>query len=556
MENIKQENRWYSCKHNLLVTVAGVLITSYIIILLTNSYYNLQEIKKEKTNNFITTHKNSKLFIESVLNEAKSDILNLAFSRELKVFFANKALGTSMKYGLKLSIPPIKELFSNLQKRRKIIRIPLFKNIVLLDKNINIITSIKTPTFKKDILKKALNSSHKNAKILILQKELVISVAYYFRNVYSGQLLAVINKKALEFILNNKTTNLHKWIIGPDNFIIGQQKIKLDQLPTQKIYTQSLNNEKYVFYKTRLNSDKFYFVLALPEKYIATNTLNNYILILGLLIVIIIAFITIVVLNTKTRILKEISDKLKQDIQEEIEKNIQKDEIITKQSKLAYMGEMISNIAHQWRQPLTVIGLMISDLEYAYENNELTKEKLIEIDKAAIKELSYLSKTIDDFSNFFSSTQKKNFDVTNAIKDTIYFAFRHEEGIKINLQAQEIYMVNGFENEFKQVVMNIINNAKDKAIEKKIKNPQINIEIKKNNNNLEIYFKDNAGGIKEQIIDKIFEPYFTTKFKSRGTGLGLYMAKMIIERNMNGNLSAYNQDGGAVFKITMDAKSN
>jgi len=224
MENIKQENKWYSCKHNLLITMAGILITSYIIILLTNSYYNLKEIRKEKINNFITTHKNSKLFIESVLNEAKSDILNLAFSREIKVFFANKALGTSMKYGLKLSIPPIKELFINLQKRRKVIHIPLFENIILLDKNAKVITSIQSPSFKKNILKKTLNASYKNGKILVFQKKLIISVAYYFKDMYFGQLLAVVNKKALEFILNNKKANLYKWIIGPNGFIIGKQK--------------------------------------------------------------------------------------------------------------------------------------------------------------------------------------------------------------------------------------------------------------------------------------------------------------------------------------------
>ncbi len=232
-----------------------------------------------------------------------------------------------------------------------------------------------------------------------------------------------------------------------------------------------------------------------------------------------------------------------------------KDALIFQQSKLAAIGEMIGNIAHQWRQPLNSIGVTMMKLEFNSENDKLTKENVSDIVENTNSIISHMSKTIDDFRNFFLPNKAK---VTFLVRDNIQSILAlmipqlHQHCIEIKVNGNQEIEVFGYENELKQVLINIVSNAKDAIVNNKdVQDGLIKLDISTDNEQLILSISDNGGGIPTDIINKIFEPYFTTKFKSQGTGLGLYMSKVIIEKNMKGTLSVENDEYGAVFILTI-----
>ena len=230
--------------------------------------------------------------------------------------------------------------------------------------------------------------------------------------------------------------------------------------------------------------------------------------------------------------------------------NIKQENLLIQRSKMAAMGEMIGNIAHQWRQPLSQISGLFFDIESAYDFKELDKEYLTKRVDEANDILEYMSRTIDDFRNFFNPNSiKEEFSIqealTNAVK--IVNSTLKYHNIQIDIQVKQDLKINGYKNEYAQAVVNIISNAKDILIERKIQNPLIKIYMKDDNN---LCIEDNAGGVNKEIIDKIFDPYFTTKF-DYGTGIGLYMTKLIIEEKMNGAIKVENSQSGAIFSIVV-----
>ena len=252
--------------------------------------------------------------------------------------------------------------------------------------------------------------------------------------------------------------------------------------------------------------------------------------------------------------LQQFNSQLLDLVEAEVEKSREKDRMMQIQSKQAAMGEMIGNIAHQWRQPLNEIGLYVQNLQDIYEFEELTAETLNEIVEKTMVKLEYMSQTIDDFRNFFRSDKEKTrFLLKDSINKTLSLteASFKNKFVKIGLYLQEDIYITGYPNEFSQVVLNILNNAKDILVERKVENPQVTINLSGQGEKVILTIADNAGGIDENIIDKIFEPYFTTRGQITGTGLGLYISKTIIERNMAGRLSVKNIEGGAEFKIEL-----
>lgn len=232
----------------------------------------------------------------------------------------------------------------------------------------------------------------------------------------------------------------------------------------------------------------------------------------------------------------------------------EKDRLVSQHLKMASMGEMIGNISHQWRQPLNSLSLSKDYLVMMYENGMLDAAMINEFDNQASALITYMSKTIDDFRNFFAPSKDKiAFSVLDAINEALLIASEKlkSHGITVSMPEQCNCKIYGYLNEFKQVVINIVNNACDKIVSGSIENGEVNILIKEENNDIVVSIADNAGGIDEDIIGRIFDPYFTTKFKSQGTGLGLYMAKVIIEKNMQGQLTASNIRNGACFTIRM-----
>ena len=238
------------------------------------------------------------------------------------------------------------------------------------------------------------------------------------------------------------------------------------------------------------------------------------------------------------------SDISKQKNQEEIIK--EKERMLFNQSKMASMGEMLGNIAHQWRQPLSVISLAAGAIKISCDYKEIYKDEEIKdfVDSIS-SSTNYLSETIDDFRNFFiQDTTNEKFDSLEVINKTLKLLssnFKYKQ-IEIVFRKVETNTIMASENEFKQVLMNILNNAKDALVQNdKIKNKYIFIDINFDENDVIIDICDNAGGIDEDIIEKVFEPYFTTKHKSIGTGIGLYMAEEIITKHMNGALFVCNK---------------
>lgn len=223
-----------------------------------------------------------------------------------------------------------------------------------------------------------------------------------------------------------------------------------------------------------------------------------------------------------------------------------KDKVLFQQSKLASMGEMIANIAHQWRQPLSLISTASSGIKIQKEFGLLTDESFYSSVDSITNATQYLSQTIDNFKNFFTPrSQKEYFKIKEPIDKTLVLVSSgiRKKNIQIinNIEAVKNLEILSYENDLIQIFINIINNAKDAFVSKKDTLIFINAEIdKKNENNLIISIKDNAGGIPEEIIGKIFEPYFTTKYKSNGTGIGLYMVMEIVQKHMKGSISVEN----------------
>jgi PAS domain S-box-containing protein len=250
-------------------------------------------------------------------------------------------------------------------------------------------------------------------------------------------------------------------------------------------------------------------------------------------------------------------EELKKQVEIEVAKRTEQYEIMCHQSRLAAMGEMIDSIAHQWRQPLNALGLIVQGLRHMSENDKLNKEMLEEIEDEIMQKINYMSLTIDDFSSFFRISKKKeSFDVLNSIEDAIRLIDVQLKSnfikIKIMLENGISRNVVGFPNEFKQVIMNIVHNAMMAIINNNEKNGFINIELTSSEDKLNICISDNGGGIDESNFEKIFDPYFTTR--ENGSGIGLYMSKIIIEHHMQGFLSVQNHNNGTKFCIELKSQ--
>jgi len=255
-------------------------------------------------------------------------------------------------------------------------------------------------------------------------------------------------------------------------------------------------------------------------------------------------------IEEKTQELENLNSSLEQRVKEEVEKNRQKEQFILRQSKLAQMGEMLSMIAHQWRQPLAAIAATSNSIYLKARSNKLDNEKAMTLSLKISQYTQHLSSTINDFRNFFQTNKDKELvSLKSIVQDALNIveASLKNQNIQIETTYHSDEEINTYKNELKQVVLNIIKNAEDALTEQDIKDPKIEIEVHKT----KITIKDNAKGIPPEIMDRIFEPYFSTKNQKDGTGLGLYMSKVIIEEHCKGKLCAQSTSSGAIFTIEL-----
>ncbi len=259
----------------------------------------------------------------------------------------------------------------------------------------------------------------------------------------------------------------------------------------------------------------------------------------------------------RTEELARLNRMLEKKIEQEVRKNREKDKILFHQSKLAAMGEMLHNIAHQWRQPLNIIALVMQDLSLKAKMGTLSTEAILLAEKKINETLNYLSETIDDFRSFASMGEENQgrarFEAGRAIRETLRLVSVLLEDEKVRLQIdlpREEVMVAGRANDLKQVLLNLVYNAIDVFRDRSVENPVIQIGMHVGNM-VEIYVRDNGGGIDEKVIHRIFEPNFSTKFHRHGTGVGLYMSRMIVRKRLDGEIVVKNVAEGAKFEIML-----
>ncbi len=264
----------------------------------------------------------------------------------------------------------------------------------------------------------------------------------------------------------------------------------------------------------------------------------------------------------KTKELRNINKNLEAKIKKEIKISRERETQLFQQSKLAAMGEMIGNIAHQWRQPLSAITSSASSVKINNELDILKKDEIEQRMQSIINKANFLSLTIEDFRNFFKPNNEKiEFNVVDTIlkvENIIESNFKNEYIEVLYSFPKAPIIIKNLEGEFSQVILNILNNAYDNFIINKIKNRIIKISVYLDKDNVIIKIQDNGTGVPKEILSKIFEPYFTTKYKSQGTGIGLFMCTEIITKHFNGQLSVSNEEfefndkayHGACFKIS------
>ncbi len=252
--------------------------------------------------------------------------------------------------------------------------------------------------------------------------------------------------------------------------------------------------------------------------------------------------------------LKQFNTALEERVRTEVQKNIEKDIQLMHQARLAQVGEMVGMIAHQWRQPLNIISTAATDMDLKLELktlDEATSRKHIDTINTLTQ---HLSTTIDDFRDFFKVTKEMertslNEVVTATLK--IIGEFITNKNIIIETDLKSTATFESYPNELKQVLLNLLKNAEDALLERGVADPKIMIKSYEDEDYISLEVCDNAGGVPEDIIEKIFDAYFTSKSKEIGTGLGLYMSKIIIEEHCRGSLSVHNEEAGACFCVRL-----
>ncbi|MBF0567144.1 MAG: hypothetical protein HQK89_18115 [Nitrospirae bacterium] len=281
-------------------------------------------------------------------------------------------------------------------------------------------------------------------------------------------------------------------------------------------------------------------------------------------------------LKEKTIQMEELNRSLEQKVRKEIDARRHKDQLLIQQSKMAAMGEMIGAIAHQWKQPLNSLSLLILDVKDAYEFGELDAGYLYTFVERSMKEISFMAKTVDDFRNFFKpSREKETFDLieitsevfsmlssqfnTNDITYRITCRVHNRTFFSYNdVIPCEATQITTYKNQLAHVILNIINNAKDAIIDRRqkgllgaLEKGVIWVDCDKKDNVLRLEIGDNGGGVADGVKDRIFESYFTTKTEDKGTGIGLYMSKIIVEDKLGGKIHLRNVDNGSVFTLEL-----
>ncbi len=272
-----------------------------------------------------------------------------------------------------------------------------------------------------------------------------------------------------------------------------------------------------------------------------------------LFVVLLLLFVMVLYIVSKNKYNK----KLEREVKKQLLELRDKDELLIAQSKLAAVGETLAHIAHQWKQHLSQINSVVLNIEADFDEKQLSREKLETHLNEIEKMTFYMSDTIESFNTYLQPNDDKEiFSIKDAFDNAFELVYQllQSKQIECKLEILDDSLVKGVKKEFVQALLVVLNNAKDVIIERDVIYPKIFIKIYKKENKAVLEILDNAGGIKDKYFDKIFDPYFTTKPHSQGTGHGLCMAKMIVEKSMHGKLNVINDKKGAKFSIIINSE--
>ncbi len=346
---------------------------------------------------------------------------------------------------------------------------------------------------------------------------------------YQGEIAA---KTALQILQGKNIEDIP--VVGSplvnifDYNVMKKYNLTADDIPDPKIF---LNKPK-----------KFY---EIYEDYILT------VVAIAILMIIIITFLV-------AHKIAQVNNSLEKRVKEEVEKNKQHQKMMILQSRHAQMGEILSMIAHQWRHPLNNLSLIIQNAVFKYSVDKLDDNEISKLDLESSTQIRQMSKTIKEFKNFFSPDNKSvKYDINKSIVDAVSIVkpMLEAENIFLNLNTKNNIFVKGFPTELGQAIVNIITNSKDALVEKNIDNKSIKLSLELIENDVKITIEDNGGGVPSKILEKIFDPYFSTKMDKNGTGLGLYMTKIIVEDHMYGKLNVTNSNNGFVVEIVLQQEA-
>ncbi|MCP5051803.1 MAG: response regulator [bacterium] len=266
-------------------------------------------------------------------------------------------------------------------------------------------------------------------------------------------------------------------------------------------------------------------------------------------------------LKSKTRQLEQLNKRLESRVKEEVEKRRKQESLLIHRSKLVALGEMVGAIAHQWRQPLSTMAFIVENILDDLESGELDGDDLEKSLNKAAKQVTFMSKVIEDFMNFYKPSRAEgNFDVIHSVSETLSILDPEldRRSIKITPRFDAgSLVIKGHDNDFKQIVFNIVNNAKDAILESREKGlkgnseGEIRITATRDDYHAVIIISDDGGGVPHPIREKIFQPFFSTKTDKKGSGIGLYLVRTIIEDHMNGSIGLDNTPDGAQFTIKL-----
>lgn len=248
------------------------------------------------------------------------------------------------------------------------------------------------------------------------------------------------------------------------------------------------------------------------------------------------------------------NEELTRQLTEEKKKNKLNEKLMISQSRMATMGEMIGMIAHQWRQPITVIGMITNNTLIDMQISEINKEQLMQDLHLIDRQIHYLSRTIDDFRNFFRPNKFPQQVTCKEFSDeltTILGKNFESLGIELVFKSDMDITITTYKHELLQVFLNLLTNAKDAFENQKAKTKRITFSVQKHDDSAVFFIADNAGGVPSEIFNHIFDPYFTTKSDRNGTGLGLYMSTLIVEKHLCGTIRASTDDTGMTFAVTI-----